>query len=155
MDKPFTVLDLLDMDLKGHNALNLRCLAGRKGLNRTISVPDINRPGLELSGFYDSFDCDRVQLFGHGETAYLLKLKKEKKSSSIEKLFSYNIPCVVFTHSLEPDEFFLEIAEKNGCAVLQTSLESSEFSMRLLRVFSNIFAPKKTLHGVLVEVYAG
>ena len=48
MDKPFTVLDLLDMDLKGHNALNLRCLAGRKGLNRTISVPDINRPGLEL-----------------------------------------------------------------------------------------------------------
>ena len=106
MDKPFTVLDLLDMDLKGHNALNLRCLAGRKGLNRTISVPDINRPGLELSGFYDSFDCDRVQLFGHGETAYLLKLKKEKKSSSIEKLFSYNIPCVVFTHSLEPDVRF-------------------------------------------------
>ena len=153
MDKPFTVLDLLDMDLKGHNALDLRCLAGRKGLNRTISVPDINRPGLELSGFYDSFDCDRVQLFGHGETAYLLKLKKEKKSSSIEKLFSYNIPCVVFTHSLEPDEVFLEIAEKNGCAVLQTSLESSEFSMRLLRVFSNVFAPKKTLHGVLVEVY--
>ncbi len=153
MDKPFTVLDLLDMDLKGHNALNLCCIAGRKGLNRTISVPNINRPGLELSGFYDSFACERVQLFGHGETAYLKKLGEEKNFSSVEKLFSYNIPCVVFTHSLRPDEVFLDMAEKNGCAVLQTDLESSEFSIRLLRVFSTVFAPKKTLHGVLVEVY--
>jgi len=63
-EKPFTVLDLLDMDLKGHNSLELRCIAGRRGLTRRITVPNINRPGLELSGFYDSFACERVQLFG-------------------------------------------------------------------------------------------
>lgn len=152
-EKPFTVLDLLDMDLKGRNALDLRCIAGRKGLTRTISVPNINRPGLEISGFYDAFASDRVQLFGRGETAYLARLHDENKTSTIEKLFSYNIPCVVFTHSLEPDSVFIDIAERSCCAVLQTDLESSEFSSRLLRVFSNVFAPKKTLHGVLVEVY--
>ncbi len=152
-DKPLTVLDLLDMDLKGHNSLNLHCIAGRKGLTRTITVPNINRPGLELSGFYDSFAFERVQIFGRGETAYVEKLVSEEKYDTVEKLFSYNIPCAVFTLNLVPPARFIEIAEKSGCAILQTDLESSEFSTRLLRIFSNIFAPKKTLHGVLVEVY--
>lgn len=152
-EKPFTVLDLLDMDFKGLNALNLRCIAGRKGLTRKITVPNINRPGLELCGFYDSFAYERVQLFGKGEFVFIEKLLKENNTSAIEKLFSYEIPCAVFTYSSTPSTEFLEIAEKSGCAILQTDLESSEFSTRLLRIFSNIFAPKKTLHGVLVEVY--
>ena len=63
-DKKITVLDLLDLDLKGHNSLNLHCIAGRMGLSRALTVPDINRPGLALSGFYDSFAYQRVQLFG-------------------------------------------------------------------------------------------
>lgn len=152
-DKPFTVLDLLDLDLKGHNELYLKCIAGRKGLTRAITVPDINRPGLALSGFYDSFAYQRVQLFGRGEVAYLSKLHSENLSELIEKLFTYDIPCAVFTHGLCPEPEFIEIAEKAGCAILQTKLESTEFSTRLLRVFSNVFALKKTLHGVLVEVY--
>src|SRR5574344_1947806 len=152
-DKSFTVLDLLDLDLKGHNSLDLRCIAGRRGLARVLTVPDINRPGLALSGFLDSFAYQRVQLFGRGEYAYLQKLQSEHKTDTIQKLFSFDIPCAVFTHNLTPDESFLSIAEEAGCPVLQTGLESTDFSTRLLRVFSNIFAPKKTLHGVLVEVY--
>ncbi|MDR0709487.1 MAG: HPr kinase/phosphorylase, partial [Spirochaetaceae bacterium] len=53
-EKQFTVLDLIDIDLKEHNSLNLRCIGGRKGLARAISMPDINRPGLALMGFYES-----------------------------------------------------------------------------------------------------
>src|SRR5574344_1091325 len=152
-DKSFTVLDLLDLDLKGHNSLDLRCIAGRRGLARVLTVAEINRPGLALCGFIDSFAYQRVQLFGRGEYAYLQKLQSEHQTQTIEKLFSFDIPCAVFTHNLMPDEAFLSIAEKAGCPVLQTGLESTDFSSRLLRVFSNIFAPKKTLHGVLVEVY--
>ena len=63
------------------------------------------------------------------------------------------MPCIVFSHSIEPSEFFLSVAESSRCAVLQTDLISTDFSQRLLRVFSNIFAPRKTLHGVFVEVY--
>ncbi len=152
-EKDFTVLDLLDLDLKGHNSLNLHCLSGRRGLVREITIPDLNRPGLALSGFYDSFAYQRVQLFGLGEVAYLQKLFNENNDSSIKQLFSYQIPCCIFTHHLQPTDQFTKIADESGCPVLQTDLESTEFSSRLLRVFSNIFAPKQTLHGVLVEVY--
>lgn len=152
-NKEFTVLDLIDMDLKGYNALNLHCVAGRRGLSRQISVPDINRPGLALSGFYESFAAKRVQIFGRGEYAYLSKLRQEDNIQNLQNFFGFEMPCVVFTHSLQPDELFLAQAEASGCPVLITDLESTEFSTRLLRLFSEIFAPKKTMHGVLVEVY--
>ncbi len=152
-DKKFTVLDLLEIDLKGHDALDLKCISGRRGLTRALTVPDVNRPGLALSGFYDSFAYQRVQVFGRGEVAYLQKLHAEEKSDTLIKMFSYSMPCCVFTHSLEPTEEIFKISEETNCTILQTDLESTDFSSRLLRVASNIFAPHKTLHGVLVEVY--
>ncbi|MBQ0167261.1 MAG: HPr kinase/phosphorylase [Treponema sp.] len=152
-DKDFTVLDLLNLDLKGHNSLDLTCVCGRRGLSRVITIPDLNRPGLALSGFFDSFAYQRVQEFGRGEVAYINKLIQEDKSECIKEIFTYHIPCCVFTHGLPVPPVFRDIAEEAGCAVLSTTLESTEFSTRILRVFSNIFAPKKTMHGVLVEVF--
>ena len=73
-DKKFTVLDLLELELSGHDTLNLKCIAGRRGLPRAITLPEINRPGLALSGFFQNFQSNRVQLFGRGETAYLEKV---------------------------------------------------------------------------------
>ncbi|MCR5495160.1 MAG: HPr(Ser) kinase/phosphatase [Treponema sp.] len=151
--KKLTVLDLLELDLPGHDSLELTCIAGRRGLPRAINVPDVNRPGLALSGFYDSFAFERVQLFGRGETAYLQKLHDENNIETIRQLFSYKIPCCVFSSQREPTPEFFKLAEESCCPILQTSLDSTDFSSRLLRVFSSIFSPKKTLHGVLVEVY--
>ena len=153
-EKKFTVLDLLELELSGHDTLNLKCIGGRRGLPRAITVPEINRPGLALSGFYDSFAADRVQLFGRGETAYLQKLHHENNTETLKKFFdNQTIPCCVFSYGLEPTEEFRQIAEENCVAILQTDIPSTEFSNRITRVFSNIFAPKKTMHGVLVEVY--
>jgi HPr kinase/phosphorylase len=152
MDK-ITVLDLLQLDLKENDALDLRCLAGRPGLVREIKVPEINRPGLELSGFYENFAFQRLQIFGRGESAYLRKLDRERNTEALQQMLSYELPCCIFTHSLEPTPDFVALAEKTGCPVLQTDLSSSEFTTRVIRVLSNIFAPKKTLHGVLVEVF--
>ena len=148
----FTVLDLLDLDLKEHNALELRCIGGRSGLTREIRVPDLNRPGLALSGFYDNFAYQRVQIFGRGETAYLRKLASEGSSQTIEELFEREVPCVVFTHELQPTDDLYRIAERTNCPILQTHLSTSEFSGRLIRALSNVFAPREVLHGVLVEV---
>ena len=152
-ESKFTVLDLIDIDLKEHNSLNLKCIGGRGGLDREIKVQDINRPGLALSGFFDSFASERLQVFGQGEAAYLKKLEEEGINENIEKMFSYPIPCCIFTHSLSPDKGFIELAEKAQCAILQTDLATSEFSGRILRVLSGIFAPRQSIHGVLVEVY--
>jgi HPr kinase/phosphorylase len=151
--KKITVLDLLQLDLKENDALNLKCIAGRSGLIRELKVPEINRPGLELSGFYDNFAYQRIQIFGRGEAAYLYRLEEEGKTETLEKLFSCEIPCCVFTHSQQPTKDFRELAEKSGCPILQTDLASSEFTTRIIRVVSNIFAPKQSIHGVLVEVF--
>ncbi len=153
VEKKFSVLDLLDLDLKGHNSLNLHCKCGRRGLGREITIPDVNRPGLALSGFYESFAWQRVQVFGRGEVAYLEKLLKENNTRTLEQLFSYKIPCCVFTHNLSPGDIFIELAEAADCPVLMTPLESTDFSGRLLRIFSDIFALHQSIHGVLVEVY--
>ena len=149
----FTVLDLLDLDLREHNDLMLTCIGGRPGLVREITVPDLNRPGLALSGFYDNFGYERIQIFGRGETAYLHKLADEGETATIEHLFSATVPCIVFTHNQEPTDDLSGIAEESGCPVLQTPLETSEFSSRLIRALSNVFAPRETIHGVLVEVF--
>jgi len=152
-EKRFTVLDLLDIDLKEHNSLNLKCIGGRKGLTREISVPDINRPGLALSGFYDSFAHERLQVFGRGEVAYLRKLEADDTRSTIQQMFNYLIPCCIFTHGLLPGTAFTEIAETVQCPVLQTDLDTTRFSTRLIRILAEIFAPRQNIHGVLMEVY--
>lgn len=152
-DRKFTVLDLINLELPGHDALNLRCIGGRRGLSKELAGTEINRPGLGLCGFFECFSNNRVQLFGRGEVAYLTKLYAEQRTDTIRQLFSYSIPCCIFSSSREPTSDFVEIAEEVSCAILVTDLESSEFMARLTRVFSNIFAPHKTLHGVLVEVY--
>jgi HPr kinase/phosphorylase len=152
-DKRFTVLDLIDIDLKEHNSLNLHCIGGRKGLTREISIPDLNRPGMPLMGYYDSFVPQRIQLFGRGEVSYLRELEKEGRETTIRRMFSYPIPCCIFTHNLNPHREFFEAAEKAQCPLLQTDLGTSEFTARIMRILSEIFAPRQSIHGVLVEVY--
>ena len=152
-DNVFTVLDLLDLDLKEHNELNLKCLCGRSGLSSPIREQDINRPGLTLSGFFDGFQYNRIQIFGNGETAYVKKLVSENKLDVIEEFFSYKIPCCVFTNNLQPEKKFMEIAEDAGIPVLISDLSSSQFSRRLIRALNTIFAEKQVVHSTLVEVF--
>jgi len=149
----FTVLDLIKIDLKEQNSLNLQCIAGRKGLAREISLPDLNRPMGALMGFFDDFAFDRIQLFGRGEVSCLRRLEAGGDFQNVRSLFGYQVPCCVFTNGLHPSREFHEIAEASRCPILQTSLGTSDFSLRLLRVLSEVFSPHQSIHGVLVEVF--
>jgi HPr kinase/phosphorylase len=151
-DRIFTVLDLIDLDLKEHNSLNLHCIGGRKGLIREINIPDINRPMGAIMGFFEDFAFQRIQLFGRGEAAYLRRLENNGETKAIEEMFAHDIPCCIFTHNLHPHKEFFDIAEKAQCPILQTDLGSAEFSARIMRILSRIFSPRQTVHGVLVEV---
>jgi len=152
-DTRFTVLDLIDIDLKEHNSLNLRCIGGRKGLGREINIPDLNRPMGAIMGFFEDFAFQRIHLFGRGEVSYLRKLENEGDLSNIQKLFNYPIPCCIFTHNNCPHKAFFEIAEAADCPVLVTDLGTADFSARLMRALAEIFAPRQSIHGVLVEVF--
>ncbi|MDR1250829.1 MAG: HPr(Ser) kinase/phosphatase [Treponema sp.] len=152
-DKNFTVLDLIDIDLKEHNSLNLHCIGGRKGLTREIGIPDLNRPMGAIMGFYEDFAYSRIQLFGRGEVSFLRRLESDGETGTIRKMLDYPIPCCIFTHNLLPHKDFRDIAEAAQCPILQTDLGTSDFSARLMRILSEIFAPRQSIHGVLVEVF--
>jgi len=152
-DIGFTVLDLIKIDLKEHNSLNLQCIGGRKGLSREVTIPDLNRPIGALMGYYEDFAFKRIQLFGRGECSYMHQLEREGNLQNVRTLFSYPVPCCIFTHGLNPSREFQEIAEENKCPILQTNLGTTDFSARLLRVLAEVFSPHQTIHGVLVEVF--
>lgn len=152
-EQKFTVLDLLNLELSDYDAINLRCVAGRRGLSREITGTSISRPGLGLSGFFEGFVRSSIHLFDVGEGAYLNKLYSEHRTDTIRQFFSYSVACCVFVSNGEPTPDFIEIAEEFSCAIFVTNLNLSEFLPRITRIFSNVFAPRKTMHGVLVEVF--
>ena len=149
----FTVLDLLDLDLKEKNHLGLKCLAGRAGLSREISEPKLFRPGLALTGYFQEFDHSAIQILGRNEQSYIRLLESRNDYSSLTKLFSMSLPCLVFLSGGSPSEHLTELAEKNATAILTTPLESADFSRRLYAMLDEVFAKTITIHGVLVEVY--
>ena len=148
-----TVLDLLQLDLKEHDALELTCVGGRRGLTAQLHGPELNRPGLALGGFFDNFAYQRIQVFGRGESAYLRKLAAEGATESLREMISYDLPCSVFTHAIDPTDDFLSLSEAAGRAVLQTRLSTAEFTSRVVRVLALMFAPSMQVHGVMLEVF--
>lgn len=148
-----TILELLDIDLKEHNKLQLSCIAGRSGLANKITSSKISRPGLPLSGFFDSFAGNAVQIFGHGEQSYLDMLVDKNEYDNLKELFSYQVPCCIFTHNYTPSDKFIELAEETSTPLLKTPLVSSDFSRLIYQLLDDLFAPTQTIHGVFVEVY--
>ena len=118
-----------------------------------ITQPDINRPALQLAGYFEHFDCTRVQVIGFVEYTYLEEVADERKREIYEQLLSYEVPAVVFSRELQPDDIFLEVANKHGVPVLSTKVSTSSFMAEAIRWLNVQLAPSMTVHGVLVDVY--
>ena len=120
---------------------------------RYVSIPDINRLALQLTGFFDHFDSERIQLVGYVEYTYLQSLSKEKKSNIYEQLVAAGIPCIIFSRDLEPEEELLELAIANELPIFLTSMATSSFLAEIVRWLNVMLAPCISIHGVLVDVY--
>lgn len=121
--------------------------------NIFLHIPEINRPALQLSGFYDHFDNDRMQLIGNVEYAYLSTLDEATRRLRYTQLLSSNIPCLIFCRGLEPEQMLLEIALKYGVPILQYHGATSALIAEATRWLNVQLAPTITIHGVLVDVY--
>ena len=119
----------------------------------TIRHPEINRPALQLSGFFDHFDSDRLQIIGKVECAYIDSMSDEQKASILTRLFGYKIPCIVICRGMTPIEEMLAAATLAGIPLLQTSDLTTDFMGEVIRWLKVKLAPRVTLHGVLVDVY--
>ena len=120
---------------------------------KEISVPDINRPALQLTGYFDHFDSVRVQIIGYVEYTYLQTLRSERKKEVYQQLLSYGIPCLIFTTETYPDEELLKQANETNTPVFATDKKTSPFQAELIRWLHVEMAPCISIHGVLVDVY--
>lgn len=124
---------------------------GEKGVE--IFVNDINRPGLQLTGFYNYFAPERIQVIGKAEWSFLETMGIELRRKRIDKYFSFNLKCLIITRDLEPQEELIKAALKNKVWLLRTDLVTTKFISKLTIYLADKLAPETRLHGVLVDVY--
>lgn len=118
-----------------------------------VCKADVNRPGLQLAGFYDYFDPDRLQIIGKVEISYLERFSEEERREKFSKLMSQGIPALVVCRNMEPFPECREMAEEHNVTLLRTSMDTSECMAALIGHLKVLLAPRITRHGVLVEVY--
>lgn len=118
-----------------------------------ISQPDVNRPALQLAGFFDHFDSERVQVIGYVEHAYMQTVSEEKRYEIVSKLLDYKVPCIVFCRNLEVSEKMIKLATEKEVPILRSSKTTSSFMAEVIRWLNVELAPRITIHGVLVDVY--
>lgn len=118
-----------------------------------ITTTDINRPALQLAGYFEYFDEHRIQIIGHVEYSYLQKLGKEAGNAMMEKIFAYRVPAVVFCRNMDVDPELIACATKYGVPIFRTAKTTSDFMAEVIRWLNVELAPRISIHGVLVDVY--
>lgn len=118
-----------------------------------ISVNDINRPGLQLAGFYNYFTPERIQVIGKAELSFLDDMNIELRKKRLNKYFSFDMHCIIIARGLEPHEEFINAAIKKGILVLRSRLVTTKLISKLTIYLASQLAPETRLHGVLVDVY--
>lgn len=118
-----------------------------------ITQPDINRPALQMAGYFEHFEATRLQIIGFVEYTYMEGMEEDRKRFIYDKLLSFEIPGIVFCRELQPDPIFMEIARKYHVPVLMTNQSTSAFMAEIIRWLNVKLAPCISVHGVLVDVF--
>ena len=134
--------------------MDLECLTPDVDVSKIkITQSDINRPALQLAGFFDYFDHHRVQIIGHVENTYMEKQGLEYSVEMMGRIMSYKVPCIVYCRDMAVPDAILEVADKAGVPILRTKQTTSSFSSELNRWLKVELAPRISIHGVLVDIY--
>lgn len=133
--------------------LQLEHLNPEVPLERSIITMELNRPGLELVGYWDFFEPERVQVFGNKEIAFLTTLSDEELQTVISRFFKLQVPCVIFANNLEPSDLMYNLATKHAVPLFESALQATELVANLNEILSRHLAPSTTKHGSMVDVY--
>lgn len=120
---------------------------------RSITTMELNRPGIQLAGFFDYFAYERIQIIGIVEHQYLSTLSPEVRRERVNKLLSYEIPCLIISRNLEVYDEILEAADKYKRKILRSHRNTTKLISKLVNYLEDKLAPSVVLHGVLMEIY--
>ena len=118
-----------------------------------VSTAEINRPGLQMAGYYEYFDNDRIQILGISEMSFLKRFSPEKAKECMREFFEHEPVAVIVARGLEIEDYCIETAKEHLVPILRTNESTSPFTSALIAFLSLHLAPRITRHGVLVEVY--
>jgi HPr kinase/phosphorylase len=148
--KSIAVARLLDRMAKG---LELTVMGGFQGVGRPVYTADVNRPGLALSGYLEYFANDRVQILGNTEIHYMERLTMAELAKRLTAMFSFEIPAFVLSRNLRPQNILLDICNRHGVPVLQSSLSTDEVISRIILFLAEEFSPETVVHGTALDCY--
>ena len=134
-------------------ALSLTELAPAPKPYLDIDTSDINRPGLQLAGYWDHFATERPQVLGKVETSYLSTLDPETRRQRLEKLVSYDLPCIIICRRLEDVDDLIQMAAARHIPVYRSDEDTTRLVVNMIYFLNNHLAPTTTKHGVLVDVF--
>lgn len=132
---------------------DLELLAGASGIDRTIELSDISRPGLEMAGYFDFYTRTRIQLLGKTEISFFELLPEALRVERMNLLCTPDTPAFVLAHGVTLPSELETAAERMGISVLGADIPTTRLSGMLTNFIAGRLAPMKTLHGVLVDVY--
>jgi HPr kinase/phosphorylase len=132
---------------------HLEIVAGEDGLKRTIVTDDLNRPGLEMAGYFNYYPVDRAQMLGRTELAFVETLTTEERRDRMERLCHEETPCIIITRGLEIPAELIDIANERHFPVLRSTVATTILLSRITNFLEKKLAPSATIHGVLVDVY--
>jgi len=142
-----TVRDLI-------NKLRLKVIYGNESLfDKEITTADISRPGLEMTGYFDYYTPERIQLVGMKEWSYLIKMTSHNRHQVLRKMFQPETPVLIIARDLEVPEEMLLAAEEKQIAILSSRVPTSRLSGELSSYLDSLLAERTSVHGVLMDIY--
>ena len=118
-----------------------------------LTVEDVARPGLQLTGFFDHYEPMRLQIMGNVEMSYMAKQPADERRRVYDRLFSYKFPAMLISRGMQPDEDLMAMAQKHNITLLSTQERTSTIISGIITYLKNALAPRISRHGVLVEAY--
>ncbi|MHB8580946.1 MAG: HPr(Ser) kinase/phosphatase [Ignavibacteriaceae bacterium] len=131
----------------------LKLYSDKSGFSKRITDQNLFRPGLALAGFVDLFSFSRVQVFGNTEMRYLDQLSESARRETIQRVFGFDIPCIVLTDKNQPFPLLLEIANEHHIPVFGSSYDTTKLVYLISDFLDDQFAPRISIHGSFVDVY--
>ena len=143
-------MDLTVKDLC--NDYKFKVIAGKKGINTVIEIPQVSRPGIELAGLFDFYESKRIHIMGSKEVAFLDRISKEKQVERVDKLFKGKPPVFLFSLNGEIPEIFIQKGNEYDIPILKAKKTSSELISSLFQYLSSKMSERISLHGTLVDI---
>lgn len=131
---------------------DLELVSGEEGIHKVITTTDLSRPGLELSGFFDFYPAERLQILGRTEISFIEQLTEGQRKERIEVLCNPTTPAVIVTRGLDAPKELIEASSKYSVPILKTTMKSTRFYSRLTNYLEEKLAPMTAVHGVLLDI---